>query len=155
MINGRRYAYEITPYYDKESKRIRQRSRYLGRYVAGEIKRARMKLPRRVFDYGEFLPFMKILEELWISKILHSLLHREKADIILVLALNRAVNLVALCNLRTWYQGTYLFTLYDELPLSSQALSEFLGRIGESSLAMEFSERFIKAVGAAHRCSTT
>ena len=34
-INGQEYIYEITPYYDKEKKQIRQKSKYLGKNVNG------------------------------------------------------------------------------------------------------------------------
>jgi hypothetical protein len=34
-IHGQEYLYEITPYYDKEKKQIRQKSRYLGKNVNG------------------------------------------------------------------------------------------------------------------------
>ena len=30
IINGREYAYEITPYYDPKTKNTRQKSKYLG-----------------------------------------------------------------------------------------------------------------------------
>jgi transposase len=146
-INGKQYAYEITPYYDKKTKRIRQKSRYLGKYEDGEVKRVRLKLPRRVFDYGEFLPFDRILDDLSLVEVLGSLLAEGKMNTLMVLVLNRVVHPVAVCNIRGWYEGTYLSKRYGELPLSSQALSEFLGRIGESSLGMDFSERFIHKVG--------
>jgi len=35
-INGIDYLYEITYYYDKESKRTRQHSRYLGKAIDGK-----------------------------------------------------------------------------------------------------------------------
>jgi transposase len=146
-INGRKYAYEVTPYYDKETKKIRQKSKYLGKYAEGRIKRVRKKLPRNAFDYGEFLPYMRILGELRVSRILRSLLPEENANTLLALALNRAVSPVAMSNMRSWYEGTYLHEDYGELPLSSQALSEFLARVGESSLAMDFAERFIRSLG--------
>jgi transposase len=147
VINGRRYAYEVTPYYDKESKKIRQRSRYLGKYEDGEIKRVRTRLPRRALAYGEFLPFMKILEELRITEMLQGLLPEHKANTLLVLALNRATSPVAMSNVKTWYEGTYLPRLYGDLPLSSQSLSEFLKRIGGSRLPMDFSQSLIRRVG--------
>ncbi|HUS75333.1 MAG TPA: IS1634 family transposase, partial [Methanothrix sp.] len=34
-INGQEYLYEITPYYDKEKKQTRQKSKYLGKNVNG------------------------------------------------------------------------------------------------------------------------
>ncbi|HIH96553.1 MAG TPA: IS1634 family transposase [Thermoplasmata archaeon] len=143
-----RYAYEITPYYDKKTKNTKQKSRYLGKCVDGKITTPRSKLPMCTFDYGEFLPFMKILDELAIGKILRSLLTESQANTILALALNRVVRPVAMVNVRSWYEGTYLSKLYGDIPLSSQSLSEFMARVvGTSTIPMEFSDRFIKEVG--------
>ena len=35
LIKGIEYVYEITPYYDPELKKTRQKSRYMGKYVEG------------------------------------------------------------------------------------------------------------------------
>jgi hypothetical protein len=49
-INGISYLYEITPYYDPETKRNRQHSRYLGKLVEGEPVRVRSSLPRSTYS---------------------------------------------------------------------------------------------------------
>ena len=36
-IHGKEYKYEITPYYDKENKKIRQKSRYIGPVSDGKL----------------------------------------------------------------------------------------------------------------------
>ena len=43
-INGQEYLYEITPYYDKEKKQIRQKSKYLGKNVNGVPIRVRRRI---------------------------------------------------------------------------------------------------------------
>jgi transposase len=90
---------------------------------------------------------MKILDELAIGKILYSLLTKSQANTILALVLNRVVRPVAMVNVRSWYEGTYLSRLYGDIPLSSQSLSEFMARVGTSTIPMEFSDRFIKEIG--------
>ncbi len=57
-INGQEYLYEITPYYDKEKKQIRQKSKYLGKNVNGVPVRVRSqeKIPKKVLSHGEFMP---------------------------------------------------------------------------------------------------
>ena len=54
-INGREYFYEMTPYWDKEKKKIRYHSKYLG-----------MHLPRNIFVYGPLIPVLRIIRELGI-----------------------------------------------------------------------------------------
>ena len=146
-IDGRNYAYEIAPYYDPKTKNTKQKSKYLGKYVDGEIKRPRSKLPISTYDYGEFLPFMKIVDELAIGKILHSLLTKNQVNTILTLALNRLVKPESTVNVRTWYNGTFLSGLYSDLPLSSQSLSEFMMKVGVSTIPMDFSKCFIEEMG--------
>jgi hypothetical protein len=69
-INGQEYLYEITPYYDKEKKQIRQKSKYLGKNVEGvPVKvRSQEKVPKKVLSHGEFVPFKKIIEDLELEK---------------------------------------------------------------------------------------
>lgn len=145
-VYGNLYAYEITPYYDKKTKNTKQKSRYLGVYKDGKIMPKRIKLPVCVFDYGEFLPFQKILDEMPVVEILKSFLSEKQVNTILALTFNRLIRPVAANNVRSWYEGTYLSKLYGDLPLSSQSISDFMGQIGRSSLARDFSEEFIKSV---------
>jgi len=53
-ISGLEYIYEITPYYDKEKKKIRQKSKYLGKNVDGvPVKvRSQGKIPKKVCNYS-------------------------------------------------------------------------------------------------------
>lgn len=145
--NGRQYAYEITPYYDPETKNTKQKSRYLGVYEDGKIVRKRSRIPKCVFDYGELVPFLNIIEDMKLDTILRSELSEKHANTILTLALNRVVNPVSACNIRMWYEGTYLSKLYGDLPLSSQSLSDFMEAVGESTIPRDFSQALIDKIG--------
>ena len=141
------YAYEITSSYDKRIKNTRYAKRYLGTYENGQIVRKKTALPKRSLDYGEIVPFIQIIEALPVRKILDTFLPKNKVETLLTLAINRLVHPVAMNNIQTWYQGTYLTKLYGDLPLASQTLSNFLAQIGDSSLHMDFSGQFIKEYG--------
>lgn len=145
---GGQYAYEITPYYDPETKNTKQKTRYLGVYKDGEIKRVQTKMPIGAFDYGEFVPLIRIIDELGIEEKLGSILPERQVYTILTLALNRVVHPVAACNIRTWYERTYLSRVFGDIPISSQSLSEFMEAVGESTVPMDFSEQLIETVGA-------
>src|SRR4030042_3010290 len=114
-VGGHQYVYEITPYYDKQTKNTKQKSKYLGTLVNGDVRRPRSRPPKSSFDYGEFLPFVKVMDELSVKRILHSLLPQQEADSVLTLALNRLVRPVAMMSVRTWFEGTYLSKLYGDL----------------------------------------
>ena len=46
-INGNEYYYEMTPYYDKETRNTKYHSKYLGKNRDGEIKKVRSVFPER------------------------------------------------------------------------------------------------------------
>jgi len=145
-ISGHEYVYEITPYYDPKTKTIRQKSKYIGAYENGKIKPKRNKIPRCVYDFGEFMPIMKIIDDLKIREILASHLSEKQTNILLTLAINRIVNPVSAHNIRSWYEGTYLWKVFGDLPISSQNLSDFMAKIGDSTIARDFSADFIQLI---------
>ena len=105
------------------------------------------KAPCRTLDYGEFLPYIHILNEMKISDILRDILPKNMANTVITMALNRLVYPVALDNIKLWYERTFLSDLFGNLPLSSQNLSRVLERIGNGDVGMEFSERFVRTIG--------
>ncbi|MGC9193251.1 MAG: IS1634 family transposase, partial [Thermoplasmata archaeon] len=62
-INGKQYLYEITPYYDKKSKIIRHRSKYIGPVKNGNLVE-KPSLPKTTYEFGSLLPFFKIVDDL-------------------------------------------------------------------------------------------
>src|SRR5512136_2710455 len=75
-INGQEYLYEITPYYDKEKKQIRQKSKYLGKNINWVPVKVRSceKIPKKALSHGEFIPLEKIAEDLMLEKLLSDVL---------------------------------------------------------------------------------
>ena len=108
-INGQEYIYEITPYYDKEKKQIRQKSKYLGKNVNGvPVKvRSQDQVPKKVLSHGEFVPLKKIAEDLELEKILSGVLPGKEVWPILTLAMNYATRPRALTHIHSWYYFTY------------------------------------------------
>jgi transposase len=146
MINGHEYIYKITPYYDKEKKKIRQKSKYRGKNVDGvPVKvRSQNQIPKHVLSYGEFIPLLKISEDLELENILSSILPESDAWPILTLTMNYAIHPKALTHVQSWYEGTILSDTHPDLPLSSQSLSRLLNHIGEASVNLEFSRMLIQ-----------
>jgi transposase len=152
-INGLEYLYEITPYYDKEKKQIRQKSKYLGKNVNGvPVKvRAKDQIPKKVLSHGEFVPLKRITEDLELEKILTDILPSKEVWPVLTLAMNYVTRPRALTHIQSWYEGTVISEDHPHLPLSSQSLSRMLSRIGESASNLEFSRRLIQRIST---CST-
>ena len=80
-INGIEYWYEDTPYYDREKKQIRHKSKYLGKNIDGEIVRVRqekmvpaskgvLSAPKAAFTHGNLEVVQNIVQELSIHETL-------------------------------------------------------------------------------------
>lgn len=152
-INGQEYLYEITPYYDKEKKKIRQKSKYLGKNVNGVPVKVRSvdQIPKKVLSHGEFVPLKKIAEDLELEKVLSGVVPGKEVWPILTLAMNFATRPRALTHIQSWYEGTILSEDHPDLPLSSQSLSRLLSHIGEGTANLEFSRKLIEQIST---CST-
>lgn len=144
-INGREYLYEITPYYDPVQKKIRQKSRYLGKNVDGIPVRVRQKSPKRAYSCGEFIPFLAIIEEMGIYGALSEYFGRQELNTLVVLILNRILRPLPGRLIPAWYEGTVLFVKFGKLPLSPvnlRAVVKKAEEIGAFSLVSVLRRRF-------------
>ncbi|MCX6666605.1 MAG: IS1634 family transposase [Euryarchaeota archaeon] len=157
-INKKEYWYEDIPYYDKEKKQIRHHSRYLGKNMNGKPVKIRevmntdtgsFLLPSRSmtsYGYGELLPVLNIIKDLHIDRYLGDLLPEQQRNVMLTMSISRMVRPIALHMLKTWYEGSFLSSLYPELPLSSQSISDLLEKIGESTVPSAFMGKLLQGV---------
>jgi transposase len=158
--NGIEYWYEETPYYDKEKKQIRHKSKYLGRNIDGqpvrmrsapdEVKEKTKKKTasiRSSFDYGSILVLQAIMKELGLDRYLEALLPPSEVSMIQALAFNRIIRPTAVKNVESWYEGTSLAIESPHINLSGQRVSELLGRLGESNVPDRFMSQLIKGTG--------
>lgn len=143
-INGKEYLYEITPYYDKKTKKIRQKSKYLGKYENGELVKPKKPLPKLAYSFGEFIPYLHILRELGIEDIFDKICTKKNDYLVIkTLVLNRLIRPLALQNIKSWHEGT-IISKEGEPALSSQSLSRFLSEIGDSSIPQHFITKFVE-----------
>jgi transposase len=160
MKNGIEYWYEETPYYDKEKKQIRHRSKYLGRNVDGQPVRMRSasedvkeKIKKKSadvkssFDYGTIFILQSIMEELKFDRYLADLLPSSEMSMVRALAFNRIVRPTAMKNVDSWYEGTSLALESPQVNLTSQRVSELLLRLGESNIPDRFMSQLIEGTG--------
>ena len=163
-INGIEYWYEDIPYYDKEKKQIRHKSKYVGRNVNGKPVRVRDALnssdeissdetslpsskPINAYNYGEFLPLQKITDELKIGEYIGDLFNEKDRNMIVVMALNRVIRPTAMYNLKKWYENSTLSLQWPELPLKSQNISNLLAKVGDSDIPSMFMGKMFRNLG--------
>ncbi|PWR75137.1 hypothetical protein ACKUB1_06235 [Methanospirillum stamsii] len=135
-INGHEYLYEITYYYDKESRRTRQKSRYLGKNVDGQPVRVRekAKTPERVYAYGEFIPYLQAVKNLRIQEILGSHLTDHEVRLFLALLFAGIHHPDALHSPASWYESTVLPRVFSGLKITTQSITRLLKKLGEGSI---------------------
>ena len=134
IINGIEYVYEITPYYDSDTKKVRQKSRYIGKDQDGKIVKVREKKLKDVFSYGEFLPIGQIIKYYKLDKFLIKELGKTQSKVVFAICLARLLRGLSLQHISLWYEGTWIYYLTRELPLSSASISRTLSAIGEGRL---------------------
>ena len=152
VINGQEYLYEITPYYDKGKRQIRQKSKYLGKNLNGVPVKVRFKdqVPKKVLSHGEFVPLIKISKDLNLEQILLETLPANEVWPVLSLAMNYVIRPRALNHIQSWHEGTILAQDHPDIPLSSQSLSRILSHIGEGSINLDFSRALIQRTSTTH-----
>ena len=152
VINGQEYLYEITHYYDKGKRQIRQKSKYLGKNLNGVFVKVRFKdqVPKKVLSHGEFVPLIKISKDLNLEQILLETLPANEVWPVLSLAMNYVIRPRALNHIQSWHEGTILAQDHPDIPLSSQSLSRILSHIGEGSINLDFSRALIQRTSTTH-----
>lgn len=144
IINGIEYVYEITPYYDAETKKVRQKSTYIGKNQDGTIRKVREKNVRDVFSFGEFLPVQKIITEYKLDDFLIKELGKKQAEAVLAMSLGRLFKGLSLNSIADWYEGTWLYYKNRDVSLSSASISRLLSAIGEGRLQDKLSAHLIR-----------
>lgn len=158
--NGIEYWYEETPYYDKEKKQIRHKSKYLGRNVDGQPVRMR-SAPDEVkekiktksisikssYDYGSIFLLQEMMNELGLNSYLENILSPTDLCMVRALAFNRIIRPMAMNNVDSWYEGTSLALDSPEINLSGQRVSELLSRLGESNVPELLMSQLIEGIG--------
>lgn len=140
------------PYYDKEKKQIRHRSKYIGKNVNGSPIRMRSTTsfsftPHASYNYGELIPLLSVIKELHIDEHLKDLLNENDRRMALAISINRIVRPTAMYNIKTWYESSFLSKESPGLPLTSQRISDLLSRIGESNVPSMFMGKIVSSLG--------
>jgi hypothetical protein len=147
-INGIEYIYEISYYYDKETKRTRQKSKYLGKNINGTPVKVRdqTKSPKSAYSLGEHLPYWQGSLELEFEILLRKYLTPTETKIVLGIAYSGLTRLNALYNPSGWYEGTAMHLRTPNLKFHPQAIERVLHKIGSSQIPQQFCLSFARCL---------
>ncbi|NLV27065.1 MAG: hypothetical protein GXY48_07860 [Methanomicrobiales archaeon] len=108
-IKGNEYLYEITPYLDESTGKWKQKSRYLGKNVAGEpVRRASIPKTGQVYDLGQYIPIYWVIREYKFLEALLCSFSPEEVALLLIVATNRITLPCSPRHMQTWFSGTWL-----------------------------------------------
>jgi hypothetical protein len=142
VIKGNEYLYEVTPYFDPDSGKWRQKNRYLGKNIDGEpVRKNRMVKTGQIFDLGQYIPAYWAIREYHIRETLLSSCSSQEAATLILLAINRLIQPSSLTNLDSWLSGTYLSRLIPGT-LFPDDIHQIMEKISDQPVAEMFTRMF-------------
>ena len=148
--NGKKYAYEVSSYWDPQMKRARQKSVYLGAIEeTGKIIPTGQKKLRKellILDFGDGFCLHQVIKQSSLYDLLMDSCKGKLRDV-LPLIFYRMLTGSALYNCEKWIEGNVLRYLYTGAGLSSQHISRTLAFLGDEAIQRHFFERYLKSMG--------
>lgn len=154
-LKGKKYAYEITAYWDAEKKKSKQKNKYLGivdadgNIVKSALTDARVK-EKFILDFGDGYFLHEAIKNFSCYGLMQSLF-TDFFDSLMVMIFYRIIMTSALYNCETWLSGNILSILHSKAAVSSQETSRILSALGEESLQREFFSRYIQLLGGSQK----
>lgn len=148
-FGNKEYAYEVTSYWDREKKRSRQKTIYLGQVIdkeKGDYRRLEKKVSavddELILDFGDAFCIYQMLNRSDVLSIL-KISHPNLVDEISLLCMHKLINPTAMVHLNIWYAGSYSNRLIKNASLTSQRISEYLKEIGKEKYLRKFFSNYI------------
>lgn len=141
------YAYEVTNTWDKELKKYRQTSCYLGisSKKGGEVRRPqapKQEEPEKgILDFGDGFAIAKSAENMGICHIIADCF--QNPDSIMALICYQLSSGSAMYNCNNWIEGNIASKLFPKANLSSQGISNIINNLGKESIQRRFFKQYI------------
>jgi len=150
-IHGRSYAYDMISYWDKEQKKYRKKSIYLGVITDSESrtyqpKEAKHSLiePKLILSFGDTYSIMQMMENSPLNRILRDLLPQHFDTLIGLLCFKLLKPSLSMQYAQTWASGNYLSWRFGNADWSSQRISDFLKILGQEKIRRKFFKTYIE-----------
>ena len=151
-IYGKTYAYEYTTIWDKEKKKYKKNTKYLGKVdeATGEVIPAKKKVEKapigqisKIVDFGDSFVINKILENSGLSNIIDNVFDKYNQNIKALICF-QILEGSALKNVEEWFNGNIAQKLYRKVGMSSQNISKILKYMGKEGLKDSFIDQYTK-----------
>jgi transposase len=144
---SRWYVYEVHQYWDKDLKKPRQRSKYLG--VAEENggpytkpgKKSSILIEKEILDCGNSLAINEIAKSIGITQVINESF--QDLDSIMSLACFQINEGSAMYNCEDWLEGNIAKKLFPKAKISSQDISRIIKKLGRQELQTKFFKNYV------------
>ncbi|WP_297213166.1 transposase [Thermodesulfovibrio sp.] len=147
-FGNRKYAYEVTSFWDSKQQKPRQKVKYLGRVdEQGNIieKRIPQQKEKLILDFGDTYLLYEFIKKTELIEIINSIFGEYSKEL-LSLICYRISNPSAMNYAKIWYEGNIARFLFDGANLSSQRISKLLEKIGDEKLQRDFFIRYLSCI---------
>jgi transposase len=144
---SRWYVYEVHQYWDKELKKPRQRSKYLG--VAEEDggpyskpgKKTATAIEKEILDCGDSYAINEVSKSIDLNNVIAESF--DNLDSIMALACFQINEGSALYNCEDWLEGNIAKKLFPKAKIKSQDISRLIKELGRQDLQTKFFKNYI------------
>jgi transposase len=150
-IKGHDYAYDVKTFWDKEQKKYKKQTKYLGTVTSREpLVYERKRNPNilkenLILDYGDSYLLYETAKNSGLADVFSDALTKER-DTLWALLFFKMLTGLAFMYTETWYHGNYASILFSNATLASQRVTEFLKRLGSESVWRVFFTKYLNAV---------
>jgi hypothetical protein len=147
-FNNKRYAYEVTSYWDTELKQSRSKSKYLGVVdsITNEIKQF-IKKPQSkeklLLDFGDGYFLNEFIKKSVFYPALEKNLLSRIPELIPLIAY-KIITQSAMKNCQSWLDYNVIKIFYNNINLTSQRISDILKVLGQDDVQREFFNDYSK-----------
>lgn len=146
-IGNKTYAYETTSIWDKELKKVRKKTKYLGQVVDKEKKIFQKKQlakeqGRLTLDFGDAYVSSKFLEQNGFANLLRKSFPEKSNELLALISYKLCYN-GAMMYAKTWLDGSYASIAFKKTDLSGQRISEYLKHFGNEVIQQRFFEEYL------------
>ena len=142
------YVYEVSNIWDKERKKYKQHSLYLGTasekggvYSKTSLLRLVSKSEKAIVDYGDSYALFSVLKSSGLQALLKDTLPQYES--VTALVLYQLISGDAMSHYQNWAEGNFAQYLFPKINLTSQRISELLKKLGNHETEQKFFKEYI------------
>jgi transposase len=150
-ISGHDYAYDVKTVWNKEEKKYKKQTKYLGKVIDKEaktyekVRSQKVKEEKLILDYGDTYILSETAKKVGLYEVFSNVLPKE-SDTLWTLLFFKILTDLAFVYAQTWYDGNYASILYGGADVASQRISDFLKKLGQEKTMRTFFQRYLNIV---------